>query len=296
MLFSIAYDVISPMIVGYIEETVKAEFELRTLWIAMIFFVSLLIVSVICTYFQSIILQKTGQKILSSVREDLFVHIEAHSHAQLNETPVGKLVTRVVNDTNSVSMMFTNIFVTLLKNFFVIAGVLVAMLFVNLQLTVIVLVFVPFIVLFTFIFQNLSRRASRRVNDGTTDLNTFLSENLSGMKITQIFNREERTKEAFEKKSRALGRSKQIFSVVYAFFQPMTHTLYNVSVLCLFYFGAKGYISDTTFSGPLSRPGWWSRSTSTLQNFSDPFRILRSSLICSRPLLRRRKRSLPSST
>ncbi|MBQ1965145.1 MAG: ABC transporter ATP-binding protein, partial [Clostridia bacterium] len=153
MLFSIAYDIISPLIVGYIEEIVKGDFELKTLFVSVAVYGGILILSMVCTYIQAMSLQKTGQKILSSIRQDLFVHIESLSHNQLNQTPVGKLVTRVTNDTNAISMMFTNIIVNLLKNFFIIIGVLVAMLTVNYELTLMVLCFVPFIILFTVIFR-----------------------------------------------------------------------------------------------------------------------------------------------
>ena len=152
----------------------------------------------ISAYVQSIILQKTGQSIVSKIRLDLFSHIESLSANQLNHIPVGKLVTRVANDTNAVSMMFTNLFVNLLKNAFLVIGYVVAMLILNVQLALLVLFFVPFILLFTYIFRKFSRKAYRRVKNATTDINTYLSENLSGIKVTQIFNQEERKLKEFE--------------------------------------------------------------------------------------------------
>ena len=122
MLISIVYDLVSPLIVGHIEQTVAGQFELKTLYLSVAMYAGLLIVSMICTYAQSMILQKTGQQILSRIREDLFTHIESLSHEQLNNIPVGKLVTRVTNDTNAISFLFTNILVTLLKNIMVIFG------------------------------------------------------------------------------------------------------------------------------------------------------------------------------
>ena len=105
-------------------------------------YAGILIVSLASTYVQSLILQKIGQKILSDLREDTFMHIESLSHAQLHKMPVGKLVTRVANDTNAISMMFTNLLVNLVKNAFTIFGVLGAMLLLNYQLTLMVLCFV----------------------------------------------------------------------------------------------------------------------------------------------------------
>ena len=179
MLFSIAYDIISPLIVGALEELVSGEFELPRLFAGVAVYAGVLVFSMASTYFQAVILQRVGQRIISDLREDLFTHIESLSHEQLNEIPVGKLVTRVTNDTNAISMMFTNLLVTLTKNIFVILGILVAMLALNYELTLMVLCFVPFIVIFTVIFRKFSRRAYRKVKDATTDINTYLSENLS---------------------------------------------------------------------------------------------------------------------
>ena len=249
MVFSIAYDIISPVIISDIEGIVKSDFELPVLYKYVAVYGSILVVSLACTYIQSMVLQKTGQKILSKIRQDAFSHIESLSHSQLNDIPVGKLVTRVTNDTNAISMMFTHIIVNLVKNVFIVLGVLVAMLTINYMLTLMVLCFVPFIVLFTFIFRKFSRRAYRQVKDGTTDINTYLSENLSGIKITQIFNREEKKMEDFKKRNAKLGRAKLNQMFVFGIFRPIVYMLYISSVMCLFYIGSKSYIDGTTFLG-----------------------------------------------
>ncbi len=283
MAFSIAYDIVAPLIIGSIEEMVKADFELKSLFSSVALYAGILLVSVGCTYIQTMVLQKTGQKILSSIREDLFTHIESLSHDQLNQTPVGKLVTRVTNDTNAISMMFTNILVNLLKNFFIIFGVLIAMLTVNFELTLMVLCFVPFVILFTVIFRKFSRRAYRKVKDGTTDINTYLSENLSGMKITQIFNRESKKQKDFEEKSKYLGKAKQSEIFVFGIFRPMVYMLYISSVLCLFYLGGKGYIDNTSFLGQTITAGtvvtfymYISKFFNPIQNLAEQFNWLQS--------------------
>ncbi|MBR3107390.1 MAG: ABC transporter ATP-binding protein [Clostridia bacterium] len=249
MLLSIGYDLISPLLVGHIEETVKGQFELPYLFSVVAVYAGILIVSLVCTYAQAMILQKTGQKILSALRQDIFTHIESLSQEQLNGLPVGKLVTRVSNDPNAISFMFTNILVTLAKNTMVIFGVLGAMLLLNYALTLMVLCFVPFVVLFTVIFRKFSRKVHRKVNDATTDINTYLSENLSGIKITQIFNREDRKMADFLVKSKKLRSAKRARMLVFGIFRPLMYMLYYSSVMCLLYLGGKGYIQDTLFLG-----------------------------------------------
>ena len=150
------------------------------------------------------------------------------------------------NDPNAISFMFTNVLVNLAKNTLVVFGVLGAMLVLNYALTLMVLCFVPFVVLFTVIFRKFSRKVHRRVNDATTAINTYLSENLSGMKITQSFNREDRKMADFETRSTELKKAKQARMLVFGIFRPMVYMLYISSVLCLFFFGGKGYIEVRT--------------------------------------------------
>ena len=251
MLVSIVYDLVSPLIVGHITETVQGEFTLQYLFTLVAVYAGILIVSLVCTYLQAMILQKTGQKILSRIREDVFTHIESLSHDQLNNIPVGKLVTRVSNDPNAISYMFTNILVTLAKNVMVIFGVLGAMLLLNYALTLMVLCFAPFIVLFTVIFRKFSRKVHRSVNDATTNINTYLSENLSGMKITQVFNQEHRKMEDFLEKSRRLQKAKQGRMFVFGIFRPMVYMLNISCVMCLLYLGARGYIQESVWFGQI---------------------------------------------
>ena len=249
MLFSIAYDIIAPLIVGEIQNILKSDFELTQLYILVGVYASILVVSLVCTFIQALVLQKTGQKILSALREDIFSHIENLSHAQLNSIPVGTLVTRVTNDTNAISMMFTNLLVNFVKNCFVIIGVLTAMLILNYQLTLMVLAIVPFIALYSIIFRKFSRKVFRTVKDGTTGINTFLSENLSGMKVIQIFNREDEKKAEFDEKNKFLGKAKNQQIFVFGIFRPIIYMLYVATVLCLLYLGGKGYIQETEFLG-----------------------------------------------
>ena len=274
MLLSIGYDVASPLLVGNIEEMIKGEFALSGLFRLVAVYGGILVVSTLCTYAQRLILQKTGQKIVSAVREDTFTHIESLSHNQLHHIPVGKLVTRVTNDTNAISMVFTNILVQLFRNIFVLLGVVGSMLCLNYVLTLMVLCFGPFIVLFTVIFRKFSRRAFRRVKDGTTDINTFLSENLSGIKIIQIFNREQRKQEEFDEKNEKLKKAKQNQIFVFGIFRPMVYMLYISSVLCLLYIGGKGYIDGASFLGQTITAGTIVTFYMYVSKFFDPIQSL----------------------
>lgn len=288
VLFSISYDIASPLIVGYIEELVVGDFELKSLYVSVAVYAGVLVFSMASTYLQAVILQRVGQRIISDLREDLFNHIESLSHGQLNDIPVGKLVTRVTNDTNAISMMFTNLFVNLTKNAFVILGILVAMLCLNYELTLMVLCFVPFILLFTVIFRKFSRRAYRKVKDATTDINTYLSENLSGIKVTQIFGREDEKMEEFRQKSQTLAKATQEQIFVFGVFRPLVYMLYISSILCLFYLGGMGHLNHVTFLGQTISSGtivtfymYISKFFTPIQNLAEQFNWLQSALASS---------------
>ncbi len=249
MVLSIGYELVSPYLVGRFQTIIEGQFALSDIWALVAGYASILLVSVVCTYVQSLILQKIGQKILSELRQDVFAHIETLSHEQLNSIPVGTLVTRVCNDTNAISMMFTNTLVNMVKNAMIVVGVFAAMLMLNYALTLMVLCFVPFVILFTVIFRKFSRMTHRAVKDGYTAINTYLSENLSGMKITQIFNREQQKMEDFQAKSRQIQKAKwnQIF--VNGIFRPMVYMLYISCTLCLFYIGGRSHINGQKVLG-----------------------------------------------
>lgn len=180
-------------------------------------------------------------------------------------------------------MMFTNVLVNMARNAFIVVGVLGAMLLLNYALTLMILCFVPFLVLFTVIFRKFTRKVHRVVKDRTTDLNTFLSENLSGIKITQIFNQEERKLGDFLEKSEGLKKAKQNQIFVFGIFRPMVYMLYVSSILCLFYLGGKGYIRDTVFLGQVMTSGtivsfymYISKFFNPIQTLAEQFNMLQS--------------------
>ena len=274
MLLSIAYDIVSPVIISKIADMLTKNFEMKQIFTMIGVYAGILLVSLFCQYCQAIILQKTGQRIISSLRYDTFEHIEKLSHQQFAEIPVGKLVTRVTNDTNAVSMMFTNIFVNLAKNSLVIIGVLAAMFFMNLQLTLMVLCFAPFIIIFTVIFRKFSRKAYRKVKDGTTNINTFLSENLSGMKIIRIFDRKTEKKAEFDEKNNELGKAKRKQIFVFGIFRPTIYMLYISSVLALLYLSGRGFIKGLTFAGQMITADVLVAFYMYIQKFFNPIQTL----------------------
>lgn len=252
MGFTVAADILLPLVIGDVASVLGQEsFEYRHVLLDAIIYFAVLLVSSLCTYLQAVILQTTGQRIITEIRKDLFVHIENLSHNQLNAIPVGKLVTRVCNDTNSVSMMFTGLLVNLVKNVFLILGYVIAMFCVNVKLTLLVLCFVPFIFLFTLIFRKYSRKAYRKVKNAYTDINTFLSENLSGIKVTQVFNQEGTKNRQFGRKNNTVRKALHQEIFVFSVFRPCIYMLYLFAVTILFFIGGRDALGEVSFAGQI---------------------------------------------
>ena len=285
LLLSVAYEIISPLIMGRTEQMITEGFEMRDLLLIVALSAGLLVLSMLARYYQAVVLQRTGQRIITSIREDVFSHTLSLSQGQLNSIPVGKLVTRVSGDVGAISQLFTDIVVNLVKNAVIIVGVLTAMLILNWRLTAVVMMFTPFVVLFTVIFRKFARRAYRHVKNNNTELNTFLSENLSGMKIIQSFNCQKRKKNEFDGHNDRLYKSKREQMFVFGIFRPVVHMLYLGSVMTLFYVAAKGYIDPTGFLGSTVTGAvvvafymYIFRFYTPIQNLAEQFNRLQSSL------------------
>ncbi len=194
---------------------------------------SFIVIGAVINYNTTMILQRAGQRVVKTIRKDVFVHIESLSIAQINDTPVGKLVTRVTSDVNMVNELYTNIIVNLIRNVLTIIFVFIVMLSISVKLTMYVSLFIPLLIITLIVFKNLSRKQYRNVRGSVSNTNAFLSENLSGMKITQIFNQEEKKIYEFNQRNNELKKNQIKEIMVFSIFRPF---------IFLFYIGCQGFI------------------------------------------------------
>ena len=186
-------------------------------------------------YFESMTLQKTGQRIVYKLRMEVFENIENMSQNQFNMMPVGSLVTRVANYTTSMSDLFTNVLVSLLRNVLTIIGVYIAMVFLSWKLSLLLLAFVTVVFIASFIFRRIITKIWRKERQYTSDLNTFLNENLSGMKIIQIFNQQKRKEDEFNVKNDQLRKIKFNAVLAFATYRPFINFLYYSALAVTFF-------------------------------------------------------------
>ncbi len=196
-------------------------------------------------------LQKMGQKIIYTMREEVFTHIHSLSLSFFNTTPVGKLVTRVSNDTEAVNELFTSILVRLFKNVVKILGYAVVMISYSLQMALVSFLLLPVVGVLTFVFRALSRKAYQITRNKITDLNTFLSEHLSGMRLIQIFAREEEKYEEFSHKSMELFKANWREVMTFAIFRPSIYLVSIIAMVIVIGTGSHSVLEGTLSLGTL---------------------------------------------
>ncbi len=285
MIFVVVCDLITPIITStslkYLGEDVIDFSKILNLFIIGVILMAL---QAIARYIQTMVLNYAGHKITLNIRDVVLCHIQSLSHEQLNSVPVGKYVTRVTSDVNVLWDMYTNVLLTVLSNVFTIVGVFIAMFMLNVEMTLILLIIVPFIATFTFIFRFYLRKVHRKVRDDISNMNAFLSENLSGMKIIQVFNQEEKKYQEFLENNDELKKSqlKQVF--VFGVFRPSVYVLYIISVALVLWFGGNQAINlnlgiitiGITYDVLYAFYQYVSRFFNPIQSLADQFNVLQS--------------------
>jgi len=235
---NVVLDLYLPKIVMNItNELLQDSFEYQTIINYSIAYISISLASMVFIYFESMLLQRAGQKIIYKLRIDIFTHIENMSQNQFNEMPVGSLVTRVANYTQSMSDLFTNVLVNIVKNLVYVVAVYVYMYLISWQLSLIMLLPVTIVGVSSFIFSKVVHKRFKAERAAISDMNTYLNENLSGMKITQIFNQQEFKEEEFNEKNKGLFKAKFGVTICFGIYRPFITLIYMVSVAVCFYYG-----------------------------------------------------------
>lgn len=251
MLFVIALELMVPylsgLIIGKLSHPENTKY--LTILALSIGYLGSILTSLFFMYFETMILQKAGQSIVYQLREDVFHHIESLSIDQINSIPIGKLVSRVTSDTNAINDLYTNILINLLKNILSLFGIFAMMLALNYQLALYMLIFVPVVGGLSYAYRALSKKAYRRVRHSITSMNAFLNENLSGMKITQIFHQEKRKENEFIQVNEEVVKARSKQNIIFAIFRPIISFLYFGAIATLIYVSIYRLELGTTETG-----------------------------------------------
>lgn len=274
-----AFDLYRPMLVGDAIDAFGANGDYDVIIATAIKYAVVLALSFAFNIAQTWILQKTGQNIILQMRKDLYRHIQSLGSRYFDITPVGKLVTRVTNDVEALNEMYSGILVQLFRNIVKIVGFAGVMLVLDVRLAAISFVLMPLVIGLTVLCQKIARNIYRLYRTRLTDINTFLSEHLSGMKIIQIFGRQERKFEEFHDKNTKLYKAFYREMLMYAVFRPLIYILSILSLMIVLWFGSKNVFDEIISVGTLYIFSNYIRSFfDPIQELAEQFSTLQSSI------------------
>lgn len=257
MFVSIVFQLIPSILIGVTIDTVinpEITYDAKVFYLIVlsVSFLTILVLSMFATYFQTLWLQDIGQTIIYKMRKEVFDHIYALGVAQINQVPIGKLVTRVTNDTNTLSEMYSNVAANLIRNVVYLLGVLIVLAFINIRITLYILLILPIVYVATVLFRKYSRAAYRDVRSNVSEVNAFLAENLAGMKVIQVFNKEEKKQKQFMQKSKKLNQSYMKEILVFGTYRPLMYLLSMMATIAVLYLGIEDVLNNAVYLIPFT--------------------------------------------
>lgn len=273
------FDLYRPILIGDAIDLFETQGNYDVIIDTAIKYSIVLALSFVFNLVQTWVLQKMGQRIILTVRKELYAHIQSLSCRYFDLTPVGKLVTRVTNDVEALNEMYSGILVRLFRNIVKIIGLAIVMLTMDLKLALISFVLLPVVAVLTVVFRKISRKTYRITRTRLTDLNTFLSENISGMRIIQIFGREERKFDEFNDRNYKYYRAFYREMLVFAIFRPLIYILSVLSLMLVLGVGSREVLGNVISIGTLYIFAQYIQSFfEPIQELAEQFSTLQSSL------------------
>lgn len=282
ILLNVVLDIILPLFVSQITNNLKSDGINVEFIVGMaVAYLAIGVFNQAFLVWESMLLQKAGQNIIYTLRNDVFSHIEQLSQNQFDEMPVGSLVTRVASYTASMSDLFTNVIVNVIKNVLTVVGVYGIMLYISWQLSLVMLAFIVVVFITSFVFRNVVKKVFTKERQYISDLNTFLNENLSGMKLIQIFNRQQKKELEFLEKNENLRKSRYKVVLAFGIYRPFITLLYISSIAVTFWLGMEfGLDAGMIVAFYL----YLSRFFNPIQNLADQLNNLQKAITASERL------------
>ncbi len=284
-----ALDLYRPMLIGdAIDLYITGESAAETLtpderWHGILktgaLYIGVMVVAFLCNRAQYLMIQEMGQKIVYTLRMELMEHVQSLSMRFFDTTPVGRIVTRITNDTEAINDLYSNIIVRLFRNVIKVIGLIVVMLMLDVKMALLSLVMVPVVAVLTFIFRRLSRKCYQVVKTRITALNTFLSEHLSGMRVIQIFNREQQKCDEFDEKNMSLYKAGFREMMIFGIFRPLIYLASIVATAIILGGGSSQVLTGVISIGTLYMfTQYISQLFQPIQELAEMFTTLQSAI------------------
>lgn len=279
VLVSTGSDLIRPLIIGDAMDEITLGSSFAIIVRMFTLYIGVLILGTVCNAIQTWMLQKLGQDIIYELRNEIFQHIHKLSLRFFDITPVGRIVTRVTNDVETLNELFSSVLVSMVKNIVKIAGISIVMLVLEWRLALLAFVLVPLVVYLTRVFTKLYRSTHRITRTKVSALNTYLSENISAMKLIQVFHREKEKNVEFSQRSEDLFQANFREIVVYGTFRPLIYWISIVTLALVLGVGGTLVLGGSITIGTLYIFSSYVQSFyEPIQSLSDQFSTLQSAM------------------
>ena len=249
--FAVATEMIGPMMLSNaIDDLTKGDIDLNGIWLnTALYIIVSVVISLILLLFERIILMHIGQKIVYRVREDIFIHTLSLSHKEFTSIPTGKMVTRITSDTLTLNELFTQTILNMVRDIITSILAMVIMALISIKLFLWVILFTPLLLIFTALFAHFSKVMYRKVRNDQTDMNTFLSESINGIRVIKAYSTENKERLKLKEKNDKVLKSNMLQMSVFAIFRPLIYSIYLISVLVVLYFGGIEAMEGTISAG-----------------------------------------------
>ncbi|MEN1759722.1 ABC transporter ATP-binding protein [Anoxynatronum sibiricum] len=244
--------------------------------------VFIFIAGFIMNFLQVYLLNYASNRIIMSIRQELFDHLQHMSLGYFDRQPVGRLVTRITNDTETLHEMYTSVLVNLFKDVFLLVGIVIIMVRLNLQLALVSFSLIPFVLLATWFFRSRVRDAYREVRTRLARINTSLNENLSGVRTIHVFAREAQQFQSFDDLNHEHLIANEKENRISSVFRPAVEMIGSLALAAVVYFGSRQVISGTIEFGILfAFISYIRQFFQPISNLTDKYNILQSAMASS---------------
>lgn len=246
------------------------------------FYVLSLVITLALGYFQDVLLNTIGQRVMYDLREEIFRKFQTIEVSFYDRNPVGRLITRLTNDVDSLNELFTSGLVEVLGDLVLIAGALGMMLYYSWSLSLVSLTVVPLLVIATAWFQRGARKGFREVRARIARLNAFTQEHLSGAQTVQLFNREAKAFSQFSEINHAHRQANVDTVFYYAVFYPLVSLISSIGIAALIWYGGGQVIQNAITIGTLvAFLQYTQRLWMPIQDISDKYNVLQAAVVAS---------------
>jgi ATP-binding cassette subfamily B multidrug efflux pump len=235
--------------------------------------------SLLLSYWEVFLLEKSGQYIMQDIRMKLFTRIQDQGIWVYDRNPVGRLVTRVTNDIENLNEMFKSVIVTVFKDVFLLFGIIVVLINLSWRLALISFVLLPFVVALTWFFSNQAREVFREIRKHIAAINAFLQERISGIRIVQLFVQEKSQLRSFEELNHKnyLASMRQI--KIFAIFMPSIEVFSSIGIGLLIWYGGGKVIGEQLSLGSLvAFIGYIQMFFKPIRDISEKYNIMQSAM------------------